>query len=285
MVASFWLRGAFQVSRHLYGSNPCRLFTHCARQRSLYLQSLSRPGQIIFRGCFHPGPSNIAREAFSVSSKVAAKEVTGKDMIMGLAGYIWPKGNKAIKQRVLIALTILVGAKVLNISVPFLFKHAVDQLNAMTGGNLDMSNPQHTLTTAIFALLVGYGLARMGAAALNELRNAVFAKVAQHSIRRIAQNVFKHLHNLDLSFHLNRQTGALSKAIDRGSRGIASVLSAIVFNIVPTIFEMSLVTAILAYSCGPQFSLVALGAVGSYTVFTLGVTKWRTKFRMDMNKA
>ncbi len=103
--------------------------------------------------------------------------------------------------------------------------------------------------------------------------------------RRIAQNVFKHLHNLDLSFHLNRQTGALSKAIDRGSRGIATVLNAMVFNIAPTIFELSLVTGILSYKCGPQFSLVALGAVGAYSVFTLGVTRWRTQFRLDMNKA
>ncbi len=105
------------------------------------------------------------------------------------------------------------------------------------------------------------------------------------SCRKIGQNVFKHLHNLDLSFHLNRQTGALSKAIDRGSRGIATVLNAVVFNIAPTIFELSLVSAILAYNCGSQFSMVALGAVGMYSVFTLGVTKWRTKFRIDMNKA
>ena len=131
----------------------------------------------------------------------------------------------------------------------------------------------------------GYGLARSGAALCNELRNAVFANVAQHSIRRIAQNVFKHLHNLDLSFHLNRQTGALSKAIDRGSRGIATVLNAMVFNIVPTVFELSLVSGILAYSCGPEFSLVALGAVGMYSAWTLGITRWRTKFRLDMNKA
>ena len=115
----------------------------------------------------------------------------------------------------------------------------------------------HSLTT----IIIGYGAARAGAAGFNEIRNAVFAKVAQHSIRSIAQNMFKHLHNLDLSFHLNRQTGALSKTIDRGSRGIATVLNAMVFNIIPTVFELSLVTGILAYKCGPQFSLVALGNI------------------------
>ena len=144
---------------------------------------------------------------------------------------------------------------------------------------------QHTIVTMIFTLVVGYGAARGGAALCNELRSFVFAKVAQHSIRRIAQNVFQHLHNLDLQFHLNRQTGALSKTIDRGSRGIATVLNAMVFNIFPTIFEMTLVSGILAYKCGPEFTAVALGAVGMYSVFTLKYTQWRTQFRIAMNKA
>lgn len=95
------------------------------------------------------------------------------------------------------------------------------------------------------------GIARTGAAGFNELRNAVFAKVAQHSIRKIARNVFLHLHSLDLNFHLSRQTGALSKAIDRGSRGINFVMSALVFNVVPTIFEVGLVAGILVSLASP----------------------------------
>lgn len=98
------------------------------------------------------------------------------------------------------------------------------------------------------------GVARAGAAGFNELRNAVFASVAQQSIRRIANNVFTHLHNLDLAFHLSRQTGALSKTIDRGSRGINFVLSAMVFNVVPTIFELALVSSILGIKCGLAFA-------------------------------
>ena len=131
----------------------------------------------------------------------------------------------------------------------------------------------------------GYGIARASALGFNELRNAVFAKVAQHSIRQIALNVFRHLHNLDLSFHLNRQTGALSKTIDRGSRGISFVLSAMLFNIAPTILELSMVCGILAYSCGPQYAAVALSTVALYTIFTLSITQWRTQFRVNMNKA
>ncbi|KAG8336366.1 ATP-binding cassette sub- B member 7, mitochondrial [Homalodisca vitripennis] len=129
------------------------------------------------------------------------------------------------------------------------------------------------------------GIARAGAAGFNELRNAVFAKVAQHSIRRIARNVFLHLHNLDLSFHLSRQTGALSKTIDRGSRGINFVLSAMVFNIVPTTFELALVSSILGLKCGAGFALLSVGCVGLYSAFTLAITQWRTKFRVFMNRA
>jgi len=129
------------------------------------------------------------------------------------------------------------------------------------------------------------GIARASAAGFNELRNAVFAKVAHHSIRKIASNVFLHLHNLDLAFHLNKQTGALSKTIDRGSRGINFVLSAMVFNIVPTIFELALVSSILGVKCGLAFAGVSMGCVGIYAAYTLSVTQWRTQFRVYMNQA
>jgi len=171
----------------------------------------------------------------------------------------------------------------LNTSVPFFLSHAVDSIN--TSVALHPAYPEVAATTAVTAMLVGYGAARASALGFNELRNAVFARVAQHSIRRIAQDVFRHLHNLDLSFHLNRQTGALSKTIDRGSRGISFVLSALVFNVAPTLVELGLVCAILAVQCGPVYSLVALSTVLTYSAFTLGVTQWRTRYRVDMNRA
>uniref|UniRef100_A0A8C0G4H2 Iron-sulfur clusters transporter ABCB7, mitochondrial n=1 Tax=Chelonoidis abingdonii TaxID=106734 RepID=A0A8C0G4H2_CHEAB len=173
----------------------------------------------------------------------------------------------------------------MNIVVPFMFKYAVDNLNQMSGNMLNLSDAPHTVATMATAVLIGYGVSRAGAALFNEARNAVFGKVAQNSIRRIAKNVFLHLHNLDLGFHLDRQTGALSKAIDRGTRGISFVLSALVFNLGPTVFEMALVSGILYYKCGAPFAFVALGTLGAYTAFTIGVTQWRTKFRIEMNKA
>lgn len=237
------------------------------------------------RNCFHPGSS--------ISSEPYLKEnltVTSGDMIKAMLSYIWPKDDPSIKNRVKLAVGLLVGSKVLNVSVPFLFKHAIDTLNEASiaaGGNpiLGMETAPETITTVATSLLIGYGVARLGSAGFNELRNAVFAKVAQNSIRKIANNVFLHLHNLDLEFHLGRQTGALSKMIDRGSRGINFVLTAMVFNVVPTVFELSLVSAILGISCGPEYAAVAFSCVGIYGAYTLAVTQWRTKFRVYMNKA
>ncbi|CAH2075623.1 unnamed protein product, partial [Iphiclides podalirius] len=216
-----------------------------------------------------------------------AKPVSGMDMIRGMMEYVWPKDNAMIRNRVMVSLSLLFGAKVMNVTVPFLFKYAVDEVNRTAAGDLllDVATAPQLLGTSAVCLLLGYGMARASAAGFNELRNAVFAKVAQHSIRRLACNVFTHLHNLDLGFHLGRQTGALSKTIDRGSRAINFVLSAMVFNVVPTIFELALVSSILGLKGGLAFAGVALSCVGVYAAFTLAVTQWRTQFRVHMNRA
>nr|ASS36017.1 ABCB7 [Samia ricini] len=239
------------------------------------------------RDCFHPGASVLSREDINLGD---AKPVSGTDMIRGMLEYVWPKDNEAIRNRVMLSLSLLFGAKVMNVSVPFLFKYAVDEVNqglTTPAGDalLSMATVPQALSTTAFSLLLGYGIARATAAGFNELRNAVFAKVAQHSIRRLACNVFIHLHNLDLSFHLSRQTGALSKTIDRGSRAINFVLTAMIFNIVPTIFELALVSSILGLKGGLAFAGIAFSCVGVYAAFTLAITQWRTKFRVYMNKA
>ncbi|XP_053979692.1 iron-sulfur clusters transporter ABCB7, mitochondrial-like isoform X2 [Hylaeus volcanicus] len=239
------------------------------------------------RDCFHPGVSSLSREAIQFQDK---EPVTSTNMIKAMLRYIWPKDDPDIRNRVKMAVGLLIGAKVLNVGVPFIFKYAVDTLNAQSiasSGNaiLSLGTAPETVATVATSLLVGYGIARAGAAGFSELRNAVFAQVAQHSIRKIANNVFLHLHNLDMAFHLSRQTGALSKTIDRGSRGINFVLNAMVFNIIPIVFELALVSTILHLKCGPEYAGVALGCVGVYAIFTLAVTQWRTKFRMYMNQA
>lgn len=237
------------------------------------------------RNCFHPGTSSL-----NVNNDIehAKEEVTSQEMIKAMLTHIWPKDEPQIRNRVKVAMGLLIGAKLANVSVPFLFKYAVDELNtglASNGAVLDLANSTDAIIAATTSIILGYGIARICSSGFNELRNAVFASVAQRSIRKIAKNVFLHLHNLDLSFHLNRQTGALSKVIDRGSRGINFVLSAMVFNIVPTIFELTLISAILSYKCGSEFSLLAVSCVAIYTAYTLSVTQWRTQFRVLMNKA
>eukprot|EP00897_Mesotaenium_endlicherianum_P000334 jgi/Mesen1/10300/ME000079S09717 len=223
----------------------------------------------------------------------AAEEEAGTaaaDMkiLQTLGEYLWPKDNGEYRRRVVLAMGLLVASKVLNVQVPFLFKYAVDSLSAVTGATgataaaAMSSNPYLLAAWATpGALLLGYGLARAGASACNELRNAVFAKVAQGTIRNVARKVFLHLHALDLSYHLSRQTGALSRTIDRGTRAINFILSSMVFNVVPTLLEIGLVAGILAHKFGPSFALVTSGTVVAYVAFTL----WRTKFRQQMNKA
>eukprot|EP00066_Takifugu_rubripes_P006008 XP_003970491.2 PREDICTED: ATP-binding cassette sub-family B member 7, mitochondrial [Takifugu rubripes] len=213
------------------------------------------------------------------------KEINSTQILSAMLSYIWPKDRPDLRARVAVSLGLLAAAKLTNVTVPFMFKYAVDELNQMSGHMLNLNDAPNTVATMATAVLIGYGGSRACAAFFNELRNTVFGKVAQSSIRRIAKNVFLHLHSLDLGFHLSRQTGALSKAIDRGTRGISFVLSALIFNLGPTVFEVGLVSAILYYKCGGQFAAVALGTLSAYALFTILFTQWRTRFRIEMNKA
>ncbi|KAG8183486.1 hypothetical protein JTE90_001052 [Oedothorax gibbosus] len=249
--------------------------------RSSLFNKIKLSSRTNVRPCFHPGASNLLVSQVGISTQ----SVRGWTIVKKMFTYIWPKDKPQIRRRVVLSLGLLVGAKLLNIQVPFIFKYIIDYLNQNTGLALSLETAPSTIVTVATALILGYGMARMGASLFNELRNAVFAKVAHDSIRRVAKSVFLHLHNLDLSFHLSRQTGALSKAIDRGTRGINFVLSALVFNVVPTAFEVALVSSILYYKCGGKFALVTLGCIGAYGAFTLAVTQWRTHFRVTMNKA
>lgn len=221
-----------------------------------------------------------------------------RKIIKQLMQYIWPKGQSGVKARVVISLGLLITGKIISVQAPILFKNVLDFLNDNTQQHeiegktghtgkkyLNLDTPQATILTMACTLILGYGAARVGASLFNELRNSIFAKVANDSIRLIAVKVFSHLHQLDLAYHLSRQTGALSKSIDRGSKGIDFLLRSLVFNVVPTAFEVTLVSSILYYQCGGQFALVTLGCIGSYAAFTFAFTRWRTKFRIQMNKA
>ncbi|KAK9279084.1 hypothetical protein L1049_012759 [Liquidambar formosana] len=225
------------------------------------------------------------------AKKPSEQNVADTKILRTLAKYIWLKDNLEFRLRVVTALAFLIGAKVLNVQVPFLFKLAVDWLTTATGNASALASfttANSTILAFFFtpaAVLVGYGIARAGASAFNELRTAVFSKVALRTIRIVSRKVFSHLHDLDLQYHLSRETGALNRIIDRGSRAINFILSSMVFNVVPTILEISMVSGILAYKFGASFAWITSLSVAAYVIFTLFVTQWRTKFRKVMNKA
>ncbi|KAJ9215998.1 hypothetical protein DTO166G4_2542 [Paecilomyces variotii] len=193
--------------------------------------------------------------------------------------YLWPKDDWGTKLRVGTALSLLVGGKILNVEVPFYFKSIVDSMN------VDFAAVGGTAYTVAGSMIIAYGTTRIGASLFQELRNAVFARVAQQAIRKVARNVFDHLLRLDLNFHLSRQTGGLTRAIDRGTKGISFLLTSMVFHVFPTALEISLVCGILTYQYGMQFAAITALTMVAYTAFTITTTAWRTKFRKQANAA
>jgi ATP-binding cassette subfamily B protein len=195
-----------------------------------------------------------------------------------LLPYLWPDKRRDLKIRVSFAVIALVLAKIASVSTPLVLGASVNSLAELSSGiNLFMLVP--------VALIVGYGVAKIISFAFVEVRDALFSKVSQHSVRQISLSMFKHLHNLSLQFHLNRQTGALAKFIDRGTKGIDFLLRYVLFNIVPTFFEIFLVSAILFYLYGPWYAVITLTTIGLYSYLTFQITEWRNVFRKRMNQA
>lgn len=187
--------------------------------------------------------------------------------IKSLLPYVWQ-----FKWRVIAALACLVLAKAASVVLPLYLKDIVDQLSV-----------KNTLLALPVAALLGYGFARLATSVFGELRDALFARVTQGSIRRIAAQLFQHLFALSLRFHMQRQTGGLSRDIERGTKGIGFLLNFMVFNILPTLLEISMVTAILLWRYDWPFAVVTLGTIGSYIAFTLLVTEKRMVYRRSMN--
>jgi len=196
--------------------------------------------------------------------------------LLTLAPYLWPEGEAGLRARVVISLVLLVFAKGANVLVPIAFGRAVDALTPQAGGA--------SVAVVPIALVLAYGLVRLTSSAFNEARDAIFTKVQGRALRKIALEVFRHLHRLSLRFHLDRQTGGLSRVIERGTRGMTFVLDFLLFNIVPTIFEILLVALILWGMFDFSFTAVILAAVGVYITFTLRFTDWRLRFRRAMNE-
>jgi ATP-binding cassette, subfamily B, heavy metal transporter len=185
---------------------------------------------------------------------------------------LWPYLSQH-KARIALALSCLVIAKIANVMVPVTLKWIVDRMSV-----------EKAMLAVPFALLIAYGFARLSVTFFTELREFFFAKVTQRSVRRVALETFEHLHRLSLRFHLARQTGGLTRDIERGTRGISSLLSYTLFSILPTLIELALVAGVLAWNYDWSFVVITLTTLVIYIGYTIFVTEWRTAFRKEMNE-
>ncbi len=202
---------------------------------------------------------------------------TSGDTIRSLLPYLWPKHDLGARVRVVTAMALLIAAKIATVYIPIVYSRAVDALSP------HVTHGQAAIIVVPAALIIAYGFLRLASAGFAELRDAVFAAVQQRTVRRVALQTFQHMHRLSMRFHLDRQTGGVSRAIERGSAGIEQVLRFAVFNIVPTLAELLMVTAILWKLFDWRFALLTFGAVTVYIAFTLAFATWRVRFRQRMN--
>ena len=211
---------------------------------------------------------------FSASSEPAPPPTQRNDWatLKTLIPYLWN-----YKWRVALALSFLIAAKFANVGVPLVLKRLIDSLT------LNPASPQALFVLPV-GVLIAYGVLRLSTTLFTELREYTFAKVTQRAVRTIALQVFRHLHSLSLRFHLNRQTGGMTRDIERGTRGISSLVSYTLFSILPTLVEITLVLAYLILHYDIWFTVITVVALVTYIAFTVVVTEWRTHFRRTMNE-
>lgn len=214
--------------------------------------------------------------------------------------FLWDPAEPSLRLRIGASFGLMIGAKLTTIQVPFLFKYAIDALSEQTVSadgvatmlEVAASQPLASTTTAVgllalspASLLLMYGATRVCADGMTQLRSALFARVAEGALRRMARRTFAHLHALELKFHLERQTGALTRVVERGTRAVGTLLSTSVLQVLPLAFEVSAVSGLLAYKCGPAFAGATLGTLCMYAGFTFYVTRARTAVRRAQNAA
>ena len=209
-------------------------------------------------------------------SNASTTDGTHLPALMRIAPYLWPKGEVEMRLRVVAAVLLVGAAKAANVLMPIAYARAVDALAPQAGVGAMVAVP--------VALILAYGLLRLMAAGFGELRAAVFAKVQARAARRVALEVFEHLHALSMRFHMDRATGGLSRVVERGVRGIATSLNFLLFNIIPTVVEIAFVSVILWWMFDASFTATILATIASYVAFTLLFTNWRLRFRRQMNE-
>lgn len=214
------------------------------------------------------------RHAHAAVSPTRPRSRSDWDTLKSLLPYLW-----TWKGRVLLAIACLIAAKVANVGVPFILKQLVDTLTPVV-----TAQPLLAAASMPVFLLLAYGALRFSTSLFTELRELLFARVTQHAVRQLALRTFDHLHALSLRFHLERQTGGVTRDIERGTRGISSLVSYTLYSILPTLVEIGLVLTYLLLNYDIWFGIITVLALGSYITFTVLVTEWRTHFRRTMNE-
>ena len=198
--------------------------------------------------------------------------------------FLWPKGRLDLKWRVVAAFVALIAAKAVTVITPFAFKYAVDDLTALDRAGASSAAVAIVVVPVAMSILA-YGVGRVMMVALAQVRDAFFAKVGQHAVREVAIRTFRHLHALSLRFHLERRTGGLSRIIERGTKGIDTILRYSLFNSFPTVIELALVAGIMAWNFGWIYAAVTGVMVVVYVGYTYLATEWRIAIRRSLNEA
>jgi len=214
-----------------------------------------------------------------VKKTVSANSGDTLKTLANLWPYMWPADEPALKRRVIWAMLFLVLSKVILISVPYFFKYATNAL----GNELQAPQWLPAVVVSPFMLVFAYNFARILQAGLNQLRDALFASVGQHAVRKLAQQTFIHMHELSLRFHLERRTGGLSRIIERGTKGIEAIVRFTILNTAPTILECAITAFVVWLSYGWLYFVIIIATIGFYTWFTIAASNWRIAIRRDMN--
>jgi ABC-type transport system involved in Fe-S cluster assembly fused permease/ATPase subunit len=218
------------------------------------------------------------RRHTATSADQHGQSASGWATIARVLPYLWPEGQGWVKRRVVGALLLLLAAKLVSFISPYIYKLAVDAL-----GSSVVRDPVWMMTFGAVGLVIAYGLARLGAVAFGELRDAVFARVGQRAIRRLAIETFRHIHALSLRYHITRKTGGLSRIIERGVKGVDFLLRFMLFSVGPLILELSMVSIFFSLYFGWQYMVVVVVTIAIYVAFTFKVTELRVRIRREMN--
>src|SRR5438477_6330207 len=203
----------------------------------------------------------------------------------GLAPYVWPSDRPDLQATVVLSLALMLVAKLVTVAMPFTFKWATDALVAVAGGAVPGDQSLMWLIGAPVLATVLYGLTRVAMSLLVQVREAMFAKVAMHAVRKLALITFEHMHRLSLRFHLERKTGGLTRVLERGRTGIENITRMTLMTFVPTIVEFALVLAVLLFEFDWRYALTVAAMISLYLWFTVRATDWRIKIRRTMNES